>query len=79
MEVGQTRSPIFYFIYDTMPSAYPWRDAISNVLRLYKGLEYTITLPKDLGKAMHSFLSRSAPNSEKVTSRQSENEAAGQE
>ena len=79
VEVGQTSSPIFYFIYDTMPSAYPWRDAISNVLRLYKGLEYTITLPKDLGKAMHSFLSRSDPNSEKVTSWQSDTEAAGQQ
>ncbi len=78
-EVGQTRSPIFYFIYDTMPSAYPWRDAISNILRLYRGLEYTITFPKDLGKAMKSFLSKSAPNSEKVTSWQTHSEAAGQE
>ena len=78
-EAGRSRSPIFYFIYDTTPSAYPWRDAISHVLRLYKGLEYTITLPKDLGKAMHSFLSRFAPKREKVTSWQSDHEAAGQE
>ena len=78
-EAGRTRSPIFYFIYDTTPSAYPWRDAISNILRLYRGLEYTITLPKDLGKAMHSFLSRFAPKRQKLTSRQSDNQAAGQE
>ena len=78
-EAGRSRSPIFYFIYDTTPSAYPWRDAISHVLRLYKGLEYTITLPKDLGKAMHSFLSRFAPKRQKVTSWQSDHEAAGQE
>ena len=78
-EAGRTRSPIFYFIYDTTPSAYPWRDAISNVLRLYRGLEYTITLPKDLGKAMHGFLSRFAPKRQRVTSLQSGNQAAGQE
>ncbi len=78
-EAGPTRSPIFYFIYDTTPSAYPWRDAISNVLRLYKGLEYTITVPRDLGKAMHSFLSSFAPNRQKVASWQSDNEAAGPE
>ena len=78
-EAGRARSPIFYFIYDTTPSAYPWRDAISNVLRLYKGLEYTITLPKDLGKAMHGFLSRFSPKRRKLTSWQPDNEAAGQE
>ena len=78
-EAGRTQAPIFYFIYDTTPSAYPWRDAISNVLRLYQGLEYTITLPKDLGKAMRSFLSELAPARRRVTTWQPENEAAGQE
>ena len=50
------RIPVFYFIYDATPSAYPWRDAISNALKLRKALEYTITFPKDLSTAMRGML-----------------------
>ena len=42
-------SPVFYLIYNTDPFVYPWQDAISNVLKIYKGFEYTISLPKDFG------------------------------
>ena len=48
--------PVFYFIYDATPSAYPWRDAISNALKLRKAPEYTITFPKDLSAAMRGML-----------------------
>lgn len=60
-EAGQVTAPVFYLIYDTTPTAYPWKDAISSVLKIYKALEYTITLPKDLGKAMNSMLPRLKP------------------
>jgi hypothetical protein len=34
------------------------------VLKAYKGLEYTITLPKDLGKAMSDMMFRLADRQE---------------
>jgi hypothetical protein len=51
-------APIFYLIYNTDPHVHPWRDAISGVLKVFKGLEYTISLPKDLGKAMSDMMLR---------------------
>ena len=55
---GGARIPVFYFIYDATPSAYPWRDAISNALKPRKALEYAITFPKDLSTAMRGMLRR---------------------
>jgi hypothetical protein len=51
-------APVFYLIYNTDPRVHPWRDAISGVLKVFKGLEYTISLPKDLGKAMTDMMLR---------------------
>ncbi len=51
-------APVFYLIYNTDPQVHPWRDAISSVLKVFKGLEYTISLPKDLGKAMNDMMLR---------------------
>jgi hypothetical protein len=51
-------APIFYLIYNTDPHVHPWRDAISGMLKVVKGLEYTISLPKDLGKAMSDMMLR---------------------
>lgn len=54
---GQGSSvPAFHFIYDSTPSAYPWRDAISNALKSHNVLEYGITFPKDLITAMRDML-----------------------
>lgn len=50
--------PVFYLIYDRNPRAFPWRDAISSVLRSFKGLEYSITLPRDFGLAMKDMMFR---------------------
>jgi hypothetical protein len=49
---------VFYLIYDRNPRAFPWRDAISSVLRTFKGLEYSITLPRDFGRAMKDMMFR---------------------
>ena len=50
--------PVFYFIYDATPGAYPWRDAISHALKPRRALEYSITFPKDLSTAMRGMLER---------------------
>ncbi len=55
---GRLTCPVFYLVYDRTPQAHPWRDPISNALRVYKGREYAIAAPKDLGRAMNSMISR---------------------
>jgi hypothetical protein len=50
--------PVFYLIYDRNPRAFPWRDTISSVLRTFKSLEYSITLPRDFGLAMKDMMFR---------------------
>lgn len=57
-ENPQVHAPVFYLIYNTDPYVHPWRDAISSVLKIYRGLEYTISLPKDFGRAMKDMMGR---------------------
>jgi hypothetical protein len=51
-------SPVFYLIYDRNPRAFPWRDTISSILRPFRSLEYSITLPRDFGRAMKDMMFR---------------------
>ena len=53
---GRVNCPVFYLVYDRTPQAHPWRDPITNALRIYKGREYPIAAPKDLGRAMNSMI-----------------------
>ena len=62
-------SPVFYLIYNTDPYVYPWRDAISGVLKIYQGLEYTISLPKDFGRAMKDMMRRMGGKKPKAQAR----------
>ena len=79
-EAGRVSCPVFYLIYDRTPRAHPWRDAISNVLRVYKGQEYAIAAPKDLGRAMNNMIDRLAAEAGPVSSlRQGGDSGAGQE
>jgi len=55
-ENPQVHAPVFYLIYNTDPYVHPWRDAISRALKIYRGLEYTISLPKDFGRAMKDMM-----------------------
>jgi hypothetical protein len=58
-EAGSAGCPIFYLNYNLNPRTNPWRDAIGSALRVYKnGLEYTITLPRDLGNALADMMGR---------------------
>lgn len=57
-EAGRASCPIFYMNYNFNPRSNPWRDAIGSALRVYKGLEYTISLPRDLGAALTDMMFR---------------------
>jgi hypothetical protein len=57
-ENPQVHAPVFYLIYNTDPYVHPWRDAISSALKIYRGLEHTISLPKDFGRAMKDMMGR---------------------
>ena len=39
---------MFYLNYNLEPQSIPWRDAIGSVVKQWKGLEFTITRPRDL-------------------------------
>jgi hypothetical protein len=50
--------PLFYMNYNVDPQAVPWRDAIGNAVKYLKGVEYTITRPRDLWNAWGDIMSR---------------------
>ena len=79
-EAGRVNCPVFYLIYDRTPQAHPWRDAISKALRVYKGQEYAIAAPKDLGRAMNSMIGQLTAKAEAVSSfKRGGGSGAGQE
>jgi hypothetical protein len=44
--------------YTLNPLSNPWRDAIGNVVRFFRGTEYTITRPRDLWFAVGEMVTR---------------------
>ncbi len=57
-QAGRANCPIFYLNYNFNPRSHPWRDAIGTALKAYKGLEYSISLPRDLGAAVTDMMFR---------------------
>jgi hypothetical protein len=57
-QMGQVDSPMFYMNYILDPRAAPWRDAIGNVVKFFRGAEYTISRPKDLWNALSEMVTR---------------------
>jgi len=57
-ELGQVKYPVFYMNYNLNPQANPWRDAIGNAVKTLKGVEYTISRPRDLWFAWSEIMSR---------------------
>lgn len=57
-EVGSVEYPVFYMNYNLQPQSNPWRDAISNTVRFFKGYEYTISRPRDLWNAVSEMVTR---------------------
>jgi len=59
-EIGELEYPVFYMNYARDPEAIPWRDAIGRVVKFFKGREYTISGPRELGNALTEVVSRIA-------------------
>jgi len=57
-EIGQVEYPVFYMNYNFNPQSNPWRDAIGNTVKFFKGAEFTITRPPDLWRAWTEIMSR---------------------
>lgn len=57
-QVSNISYPVFYMNYILNPQANPWRDAIGNAVKHFKGYEYTISRPKDLWVAWSEIMSR---------------------
>jgi hypothetical protein len=56
--VADVEYPLFYMNYNLDPQATPWRDAIGNAVKYLKGIEYTISRPRDLWNAWGDIMSR---------------------
>lgn len=57
-EAGDVSYPVFYMNYNLTPQATPWRDAIGNAVKYFKGQEYTISRPRDLWFAVSEIVSK---------------------
>jgi hypothetical protein len=57
-QLGEVKFPIFYMNYNLNPQANPWRDAIGSAVRSLKGVEYTISRPRDLFYAWSEIMGR---------------------
>lgn len=49
---------MFYLNYDANPNANPWKDPIGSIVKVWKGMEHTITKPRDLSTAWTGVMSR---------------------
>jgi len=47
-QLGDVKPAVFYMNYSLNPQANPWRDAIGAAVKYFKGVEYTISRPRDL-------------------------------
>lgn len=56
--VGETEFPVFYMNYNLYPQVTPWRDSISHAVRYFKGVEYTISRPRDLWFAVSEVVAK---------------------
>lgn len=57
-EVGETEYPVFYLNYNLAPQLTPWRDTISQAVRYFKGMEFTISRPRELWTAVTEVVAR---------------------
>jgi len=57
-QAGDLKYPVFYMNYILNPTANPWRDAIGAAVKTLKGVEFTITRPRDLFFAWTDIIGR---------------------
>jgi hypothetical protein len=56
-ELSSVSYPVFYMNYNLSPQQNPWRDPIGNIVKHFRGLEYTITRPRDLWTSWSDIMS----------------------
>jgi hypothetical protein len=56
--LSEVKYPVFYMNYNLNPQTNPWRDAIGSCVRYLKGVEFTITRPRDLFFAWTDIMTR---------------------
>ncbi len=47
-QLADVKTPVFYMNYNLNPQSNPWRDAIGNAVHYLKGVEFTISRPRDV-------------------------------
>jgi hypothetical protein len=57
-EIRNDTVPVFYLNYALNPMATPWRDTIGQAVRVMKGVEYTVSRPRDLWFAVSEMVNR---------------------
>ncbi|MBM3786639.1 MAG: acetyltransferase [Acidobacteria bacterium] len=57
-EIGSLDAPVFYMNYNLFPQATPWRDTIGNAVKYFKGMEFTISRPRDLWASTTEVVNR---------------------
>ena len=75
--IGDVECPVFYMNYNLNPQAVPWKDSISHAIKPFKGIEYTISRPRDLwlsksemfNRIIRSKRQRSMPSAVALSSR----------
>jgi len=56
--VGPVNMPVFYMNYNLTPQTSPWRDSIGHAVKFLRGIEYTITRPRDLWYSVSEMVSQ---------------------
>jgi hypothetical protein len=56
--VSDVTYPVFYMNYNLNPRDVPWRDAIGKAIRNFRGVEFSISRPRDLWFAVSEVVSR---------------------
>jgi hypothetical protein len=56
--VGNVGFPVFYLNYNLYPQQIPWRDSIGHAVKFFRGVEYTISRPRDLWFAVSEMVER---------------------
>jgi len=59
-QLSDVKFPVFYMNYNLNPTGNPWRDAIGTAVKYLKGIEFTISRPRDLFFAWNEIMGRIA-------------------
>lgn len=56
--VGSLEYPVFYLNYNLYPQQVPWRDSIGHAVKHFRGVEFTISRPRDLWFAVSEMVNK---------------------